>query len=1497
MSALKNIVIWIGLLSSLSLLVLSCDKREPTSSKKDYSVTINVAESSSYAGFNDSIEVVALLREGDTPVADAMILFITMPTDSSDETGYFYPVENNTNSQGKVTTYFFDNDIVADHAISAKYEEIIASDTVTVSPLSGNIGSLGLVISPNPLVFPTDYDGSTQTVAVTASVNDADGVLIKGAVVRFQNLTPAIGSLVSGSSITNNLGIAETTYLISTEQTGSAIISGIIDTLVATDTLYIVNSEQVSGLSNIATMSTWMNTGEILVDNINVAVSDTLYAQVTNESGGPVSNIPVLFKLLDTSYGYLSQTLVYTDSTGGMASSIFNLDPSSLPVGEDDFQIDFELSILNSDEFVDTLSVVIHLDENLFTPEYNVAEFHFYPNSASHNHILGDESELVVIAKNNAGVGICNVPIRFELQQSRSSYGEINTALSYTTCEAESDTSSESHQNGTTSVIYTNIEGTGSDVLRAFILDPNNSSIVLYEDEITVNNVTQLEIDLQNVESMNVWSGSPSIFVSDIQHAYSDTIYASALNASGAVLPGIPFEFHLADPSQGQLSHSFPISDEDGIAKTVFTSIPGLIGTIVSISVGIPETAVQSENVDITFVDPVDFVSEMDTWMNTGVILVDNINVAVSDTLYAQVTNESGGPVSNIPVLFKLLDTSYGYLSQTLVYTDSTGGMASSIFNLDPSSLPVGEDDFQIDFELSILNSDEFVDTLSVVIHLDENLFTPEYNVAEFHFYPNSASHNHILGDESELVVIAKNNAGVGICNVPIRFELQQSRSSYGEINTALSYTTCEAESDTSSESHQNGTTSVIYTNIEGTGSDVLRAFILDPNNSSIVLYEDEITINNNSTSGYTLEDVESMNAWLSTTSIYMIDADSSFSDTLYATALNVNGGSMMGIPFEFGLTNPTLGQLSSSHAESDSTGIARSIFTTVPGVTDTTITFTISIPGRPDISERILVLTLIDDAPECPGCEPALTLTANPMTLPDEDTGATTSTITAHMVDSLGMAPDPNTIVEFEAIQLNEEDEWVSVGSITPYTFFDADGYAYVEFSMGNSAGLASIVGRSGGLTDTTHVVMNSTAASYIEIIQPIPNEIMVQGGGGVESTLIMAEIKDGNGNLVSDPYLVEFEITQPSPTGVHLNGNVGVILEEVTSANGIATVTLNAGTQPGSVRMRATLSDLNGSYISMAETVPVTIVTGPPAYGEINFSYVEITPIGGGLYDVPISVHLWDMYSNPVSDSTNVYIKLLENALPYDEAAPYLEGDKVWWGTSAPDSLVYKCLQPSFGNEPSNTEYWILAQQPAAIIGEAKTGMPSPNGDYYPGVAWSTLRYSSAKMFAQVVIFAQTFDSNGEYLIIDSRDNHNNEATIMPYQPGIISVSASIQFWDFNGGGDFTDDITIVATISDYYSYPIDNGRLQLVAAQAEILTVDGPDGGVGGDLSIGLSNAQGQVTWTIRYHKSVCPVQTQDPVTYADFISTVIVQLLDPLQTSSDPIDITLINSAIE
>ena len=97
--------------------------------------------------------------------------------------------------------------------------------------------------------------------------------------------------------------------------------------------------------------------------------------------------------------------------------------------------------------------------------------------------------------------------------------------------------------------------------------------------------------------------------------------------------------------------------------------------------------------------------------------------------------------------------------------------------------------------------------------------------------------------------------------------------------------------------------------------------------------------------------------------------------------------------------------------------------------------------------------------------------------------------------------------------------------------------------------------------------------------------------------------------------------------------------------------------------------------------EAVPVTVVTGPPEFGQINYSYVDITPIGGGTYNVPLSVNLWDFYSNPVADSTNVYIWIEGIAAPWDgENVTYEFGDTVkWGGTDAlgnvieVDSLLY--------------------------------------------------------------------------------------------------------------------------------------------------------------------------------------------------------------------------------
>ena len=58
-----------------------------------------------------------------------------------------------------------------------------------------------------------------------------------------------------------------------------------------------------------------------------------------------------------------------------------------------------------------------------------------------------------------------------------------------------------------------------------------------------------------------------------------------------------------------------------------------------------------------------------------------------------------------------------------------------------------------------------------------------------------------------------------------------------------------------------------------------------------------------------------------------------------------------------------------------------------------------------------------------------------------------------------------------------------------------------------------------------------------------------MVQGGGGQESTVITTETRDGNGNLVSEPFLVKFEVQANAPNGVYLNeiDDLNEILNEI--------------------------------------------------------------------------------------------------------------------------------------------------------------------------------------------------------------------------------------------------------------------------------------------------------------------------------------------------------------
>ena len=312
------------------------------------------------------------------------------------------------------------------------------------------------------------------------------------------------------------------------------------------------------------------------------------------------------------------------------------------------------------------------------------------------------------------------------------------------------------------------------------------------------------------------------------------------------------------------------------------------------------------------------------------------------------------------------------------------------------------------------------------------------------------------------------------------------------------------------------------YYNING-GSDSLKAFIVDPLDASILLHSDALEIRTNT--------VTNLNAWSKNSQIYVNTLDSLFCDSLYVKAVDSNGNTLEDIQIYYALSSTQVGGYINVY-EDNTTNLSRTStasFCPDPGqYGNVSIEVSTNISG---VSDTINI-EYIDDLPECENCEAELKLVADQYILPYADSNGEltpTSIITATKKDSLGYDPEVNTLVYFQ-VQEDSEGNFVDVGSITDYGYFLDDGdpntelVATTTFDMFDASGIVSIIGTSEGLSDTIYISIQSTTPSSVEIIPPYPNEIMVSGGGGLESTNIDVAIKDGDGNPVTEPSLGTF-------------------------------------------------------------------------------------------------------------------------------------------------------------------------------------------------------------------------------------------------------------------------------------------------------------------------------------------------------------------------------------
>ena len=435
-------------------------------------------------------------------------------------------------------------------------------------------------------------------------------------------------------------------------------------------------------------------------------------------------------------------------------------------------------------------------------------------------------------------------------------------------------------------------------------------------------------------------------------------------------------------------------------------------------------------------------------------------------------------------------------------------------------------------------------------------------------------------------------------------------------------------------------------------------------------------------------------------------------------------------------------------------------------------------------------------------------------------------------VTDTSGYPVNLGTLVEFTS----------TMGYITPFVSTNTLGEAFANFSIGTSAGVARIYAQSNGIKDSCLVQIRSGVPTSIIIPQPNPNHIVVQGGSGSESTQLTAELRDANGQLVDQPYNVNFQIMGTSPAGVRLNGQ-GLTASD-SSNHGVASVTLNSGTRPGGVRIRASVV-VNGTTIS-ASGNPVVIEAGPPYYIFPDYDPQNIADIGGGMYELELSARVQDFHTNPVEDSTHVYWRV----------------------------------------EPNNS---------TDIIGTSFTNNENKAGDAYKGLAWTKAYYSSEIIFQNVQIIASTFDGDGN--LIEGYLNYSTDSiTIMPFVPGNLAVGANPSFWDFGTMGNPA-FVTVTAFLTDVYGSAIPRGHIMFSGIGASAW-FDGDGNPL--DPPIVETDASGMAVAIAQFDQTLCTpnFDSQGDVTsYTPFTAYVWGSLIEPQQITSEQASIELRRSIPE
>ncbi len=248
--------------------------------------------------------------------------------------------------------------------------------------------------------------------------------------------------------------------------------------------------------------------------------------------------------------------------------------------------------------------------------------------------------------------------------------------------------------------------------------------------------------------------------------------------------------------------------------------------------------------------------------------------------------------------------------------------------------------------------------------------------------------------------------------------------------------------------------------------------------------------------------------------------------------------------------------------------------------------------------------------------------------------TGQETATVTATLKTASGGIPVPYT----QTVAFTLDD--LSLGTITPYTAVsNAQGEAQATFQDAAKGGTVTITATwtTGGVDVTgSETVTIQPPPAFIQVADgsPDPAAINIRGTGGQSTSQVTFDVKDSQGNLVSDGYRIDLSI-ESGPNG----GEEILPLTAYTTDGQVSTI-LTAGFKSGPVMIKATYyHDTNIS----TTTSQIAINAGPPVGEEFGI-FAEYLNISGwwkaNLQD-NISVNVGDIYGNAIPDDTAISFK----------------------------------------------------------------------------------------------------------------------------------------------------------------------------------------------------------------------------------------------------------------